>query len=68
VSKLNYRRRLQISMTEHMSLVDAFDGEHARKGLECTTEVDNVLREPEDLLEVTPSIDGRLKDMANSGN
>lgn len=52
-------------MTEHMSLVDVFDGEHARKGLDCTTEVGNLSREPKDLLEVTPSIDGRLKDVAN---
>ena len=62
VSKLNDRRRLQTSMTEHMSSVDAYDGEHARKGLDCKTEVGDVSR---DLVEVTPSIDGRLKDMAN---
>jgi hypothetical protein len=34
-SRTNYREHIQISMTEHMSSVDVFDGENVRKGLEC---------------------------------
>ena len=63
-SRTNYREHIQISMTEHMSSVDVFDGENARKGLECrfgTTD------EPgHDLVVFSPRIDGRLRDMAES--
>jgi len=41
-----------------MSEVDAFDGEHARKSLACNP----ASYENDNLLLVTPEVDGRLKD------
>lgn len=56
-SKSYYQTHLKISSTEHMSSVDAYDGENARKGRECR----KVSTEPDDdLLLVHPHIDGRL--------
>ncbi|PPQ64016.1 hypothetical protein CVT24_009390 [Panaeolus cyanescens] len=55
---LHYQHHLHISTTEHMSDVDAYDGENARLGQDCAS----VSREEnEDLLVVSPAIDGRLK-------
>jgi 5'-nucleotidase len=58
-SKVHYRGHFKITSLEHMSCVDAFDGESARKGREAgpTSVEDNP-----DLLVVTPEVDGRLKD------
>ena len=57
----HYRKHIQISKTEHMSHVDVFDGENARKGLECKLVTTDDLEE--DLLVVSPRIDGRLRNV-----
>lgn len=57
-SQLHYRNHFKIAHTEHMSSVDAFDGEKTRKGQDCA-EVST--EENADLLVVAPAIDGRLK-------
>ena len=57
-SSTHYRNHFKISVTEHMSEVDAFDGEHARKSLACNP----ASCENDNLLLVTPEVDGRLKD------
>jgi hypothetical protein len=62
-STAHYRNNFKISVTEHMSAVDAFDGERARKGLACTPASSD---EYENLLSVTPEVDGRLKDEGNT--
>lgn len=63
-SRTTYREHIQISMMEHMSSVDVFDGENVRKGLEGRLgTVDELGR---NLVVVSPRIDGRLKDMAKS--
>lgn len=58
-SKAHYRDQLKVSTTEHMSSVDPFDGEKARRGEFGKRKKGN---DEEDLLVVTPYIDGRLKD------
>ncbi|KAF8636482.1 hypothetical protein AX17_003297 [Amanita inopinata Kibby_2008] len=58
-SKTHFKNQFNICTTEHMSSVDAFDGETARKG-----QTTNIKRETidDDLLIVTPVVDGRLRD------
>ncbi|KAJ2931439.1 hypothetical protein H1R20_g5714, partial [Candolleomyces eurysporus] len=56
-SESHYRNQLNVCAVQHMSLVDAFDGSKARQG-EPSTYVENT----EDLLVVSPEIDGRFKD------
>jgi 5'-nucleotidase len=63
-SRTNYREHIQISMTEHMSAVDVFDGANARRGLECRLGTEDELGH--DLVVFSPRIDGRLKDMAKT--
>jgi hypothetical protein len=58
-STAHYQNHFKISVTEHMSEVDAFDGEHARKSLACNPAFGD---ETDNLLVVTPEVDGRLKD------
>lgn len=58
-STAHYQNHFKISVTEHLSEVDAFDGEHARKKLACTPASGD---ENDNLLLVTPEVDGRLKD------
>ncbi|KAF9532356.1 Metallo-dependent phosphatase-like protein [Crepidotus variabilis] len=60
-AKMHYRQHFQISTSEHMSIVDAYDGQKARQGLECGTGDADTLKE--DLLVITPQTDGRLKDI-----
>ncbi|TFL07384.1 Metallo-dependent phosphatase [Pterulicium gracile] len=57
----HFASNLCITNREHMSGIDAFDGEKARKGLLISSE-DEKDTPDEDLLRATPSIDGRLKD------
>jgi 5'-nucleotidase len=60
-TKSHYRDQLAVCSAEHMSTVDAYDGNSARKGQE------NIYRPPEgdeDLLVISPTIDNRLKDEA----
>lgn len=64
-SPTHYRAPFSIANREHMTNVDCFDGERARGGQE-RNEADEVEVEDkdsdDDLLVVTPVIDGRLKD------
>ena len=60
----HYRKHIQISKTEHMSPVDVFDGENARKGLECKSVTADDLED--DFLVVSPRIDGRLKEISRT--
>ncbi|KAF9036929.1 Metallo-dependent phosphatase [Hymenopellis radicata] len=58
-SRMHYQDDFKVSMREHMGSVDAFDGEHARTGKPAED------RDPhydDDLLVISPAIDGRLKD------
>jgi len=60
-TKSHYRDQLAVCSAEHMSSVDAYDGNSARKGQE------NIYRPQEgdeDLLVISPMIDNRLKDEA----
>ncbi|KAI3613606.1 flagellar associated protein [Moniliophthora roreri] len=59
-SKAHYQEQLQVSTTEHMSDVDAFDGKEVRAGRKSNKEVDESASE--DLLVIEPMVDGRLKD------
>ena len=56
---MRYRDHIAICMSEHMTTVDAFDGHSTRKGRSCNQVS---LETNPDLLMVSPSIDGRLKD------
>ena len=60
-ARQHFASNLCITNREHMSGIDAFDGEKARKGLIIPSEDDKDTPD-EDLLRATPSIDGRLKD------
>jgi 5'-nucleotidase len=57
-SRTHYQEKLNVSTTEHMSSVDAFDGGSVRKG------EDIMIKEglQDDLLTVSPEIDDRLSD------
>jgi 5'-nucleotidase len=57
-SRRHYQEHLSVSTAEHMSAVDPFDGDNCRKGEESQ----NYSGKPEDLLVISPVIDGRLKD------
>lgn len=56
----HYRNQLNVAANQHMSTVDAFDGVHARQG-KTTTYVEPS-EDGEDLLVVSPMIDGRFRD------
>jgi hypothetical protein len=60
-SRKHYQDALKVSAEEAMSPVEPFDGSALRKGFECPLithrEVD------EDILVISPEIDGRLKDV-----
>jgi len=58
---IRYRDHIAICMSEHMTTVDAFDGDNTRKGRSCNKVS---LETNPDLLMVCPAIDGRLKDEA----
>ncbi|TFK25066.1 flagellar associated protein [Coprinopsis marcescibilis] len=58
----HYRNRLDVPGVDHMSSVDVFDGEKARRGESCPYES----RDGQDLLVISPEIDGRLKDQGRS--
>lgn len=59
-SKAHYCNQLNASANQHMSAVDPFDGARARQG-ELTTFL-KCSGQDEDLLVVSPAIDGRFKD------
>src|SRR5258708_3009077 len=54
-SRTTYREHIQISMMEHMSSVDVFDGENVRKGFECRLGTVDELGD--NLVVVSPRID-----------
>ena len=56
---VHYRDHMAICTSEDMTTVDAFDGPNIRKGRSCNKVS---LEANPDLLEVSPAIDGRLKD------
>ena len=59
----HYRNQQKVPSAQHMSSVDVFDGSSARKGEPC----EYVVKEAsEDLLIVSPQLDGRLKDVGRS--
>jgi len=58
-SRSHYQDQLNVCTTEHMSPVDPFDGINARKGRDVGIRQQV---QDEDLLTVSPGIDGRLKD------
>lgn len=59
---------LRTSQMEHMSTVDAYDGERGRKGrgdsLDTGRQMSDEEKEGIDLLEVAPVVDGRLRNVA----
>ncbi|TFK67898.1 Metallo-dependent phosphatase [Pluteus cervinus] len=59
-SKESYQDQLKACRTEHMSPIDPFDGAAARRGEVAQKEISET--PDEDLLEINPQIDGRLKD------
>lgn len=65
-SQNHYQKNLRVSATEHMSSVDAFDGSATRKGQESP-----VVHHKEanmDLLVISPSVDGRLKNVGRESS
>lgn len=58
-SQIHYQDQLNVSTTEHMSLVDPYDGQSARSGLDNDKKA---APSDEDLLTISPEVDGRLKD------
>ena len=61
-SKRHCQDTFQVSAKEHMSSVDVYDGQDARTGLGDKKETDD-----NDLLIISPFIDGRLKDEGRTG-
>ncbi|KAG2020525.1 flagellar associated protein [Coprinopsis cinerea AmutBmut pab1-1] len=59
----HYRHQQNVPAVQHMSSVDAFDGSGARKGEPCPYAEKETTQ---DLLVISPEIDGRLKDEARS--
>lgn len=59
-SRTHYREQFNVCTTEHMSIVDPFNGSSAPKGED--TRIRPEVNEDEDLLLVSPGIDGRLRD------
>lgn len=64
-SRRHYRSHLNVSTTEHMSSVDPFDGSAARKGQASVLDSAKV---DQDLLVISPEVDGRLEDIARASD
>jgi 5'-nucleotidase len=62
-SKVHYQDQLNVASTEHMSSVDCFDGESARAGKGTESGGNEIPNVAEDLITVSPVVDGRLKDI-----
>ncbi|KAG5645876.1 hypothetical protein DXG03_005023 [Asterophora parasitica] len=60
-SRSHYQDQLHVCATEHMTVVDAYDGE----GVRCGKHADKKYHafDTEDLIVVSPEVDGRLKDV-----
>jgi 5'-nucleotidase len=58
-SRTHYQENLNVCTMEHMSIVDPFNGSSARKG-QAGVRIEG--GEDENLLIVSPAIDGRLRD------
>ncbi|KAG6833489.1 hypothetical protein H0H87_006061 [Tephrocybe sp. NHM501043] len=61
-SSLNYQDQLTVCTTEHMSSVDAYDGQSVRRGEEPKKRHHAI--DEEDLIIIHPGLDGRLKNIA----
>lgn len=61
-SPAHYRAPLQVATREHMSSLDCCDGARIRSGKADEENSDDPISE-DDLLEISPTIDGRLKDI-----
>ncbi|KAF6765023.1 flagellar associated protein [Ephemerocybe angulata] len=59
-SNSHYRNQLNVCSVQHMSSVDPFNGQRARRGEPCGYIVDSGAGE--DLIVISPAIDGRFKD------
>jgi len=64
-SKAHYLDQINVCTREHMSCVDPYDGQAVRRGGPNKNKEDN--KSDEDLLVVSPGVDGRLKDEAQIG-
>ncbi|KAJ3754516.1 Metallo-dependent phosphatase-like protein [Lentinula raphanica] len=64
-SRAHYQDHINISTTEHMSSVDAYDGKHMRTSYN-TIEQTRKLSTDEDLLVINPKVDGRFEDVGRS--
>lgn len=64
-SPLQYRTPLTLASREHMNGVDCLDGERVRKGEGQGSDIEEA-KDDIDLLEICPTIDGRLKDVARA--
>jgi 5'-nucleotidase len=64
-SQRHYRSHLRVSSTQHMSSVDIFDGSAARRGLQTSISLNDATID-EDLLIISPEVDGRLLDIARA--
>ena len=68
-SPQTYKAPLSVSMREHMTGVDCFDGEATRAGesQDASTLTDQKVDEHDpDLVVVNPEVNGRLKDVARN--
>ncbi|EJD02121.1 Metallo-dependent phosphatase [Fomitiporia mediterranea MF3/22] len=59
-----YRAPLAVARREHMGSTDCFDGDHVRSGEKQQRTTEEM--EDEDLPEITPVVDGRLKDVGRT--
>lgn len=56
---MHYQENLNVGHRESMRAVDPFDGEKMRKGEKCA---EPQVEQDDDLLTISPIVDGRLKD------
>lgn len=63
-SLAHYRDQINVTAIEDMSDVDCFDGEQARSGK--TTAIRREDGTDEDLITVSPVVDGRLRDVSRN--
>ncbi|KAF5387159.1 hypothetical protein D9615_001693 [Tricholomella constricta] len=63
-SRSHYQDQLSVCTTEHMTSVDAYDGESVRSGKDAAIKYQRF--DEEELLVVSPEIDGRLKDVGRA--
>jgi 5'-nucleotidase len=64
-TRKTYQEKLTVSSTEHMSIIDPYDGASIRKGEAFQANSEAFVEES--LLVVNPRVDGRLKNVAKVG-